>query len=615
MDGMRKFVTLMVAVMTMASAGMAQKSRSGGEAAVHKAAAVPAVTNPTLTPVDDAGWLPGYLPVFDANGNLEDSFLFQSGTAANPQLALGTTTPIYNLQFIATVNPASVDIDGYGNVMGINFLGRRAEGTLANPMQVLTDDNLMAMGAFGWFQSGTTGVKSGFSPYTRASMKFFASQPWTDTAQGTYISLATTPNNTAPNASAASTTERMRIDDLGNVGIGTTTPTGAASTTTPVTLEVNGTVKLTKSSGGGIIFQDGTALNSAVNLPSTAAGNTFNGSQTINGFETVVDSIYSDGSVYVDASHNNSGGSVVPGLNFGGFGTGEGIASNRNSGVNVYGLDFYTNRTRQMSITNSGQVGIGTATPGAQLEVDSAGANAVIVGDAFGKSSTGSGFTGAISGVWGDDGDKTYTGGTGVLGTSDVNFAGYFINNNTTYIPAIWAEDDESTNAKQVVFETIGGHYGGGCEIDVSGNLVCTGAVTAAVAVASGAKQVAVYGVQSAENWLEDAGGGQLSNGAARVEFEPTFAQTVNGAAEYRVFLTPNGDCNGLYVSAKTATGFEVHELGGGKSSIAFDYRIMAKRTGYENVRLEDLTEQFKRQKAVRGMAPHPAAVSTAEAR
>jgi hypothetical protein len=49
-----------------------------------------------------------------------------------------------------------------------------------------------------------------------------------------------------------------------------------------------------------------------------------------------------------------------------------------------------------------------------------------------------------------------------------------------------------------------------------------------------------------------------------------------------------------LYVSHKTATSFEVHEQGGGVSSIAFDYRIMAKRKGYESVRLEDLTERFK---------------------
>jgi len=51
--------------------------------------------------------------------------------------------------------------------------------------------------------------------------------------------------------------------------------------------------------------------------------------------------------------------------------------------------------------------------------------------------------------------------------------------------------------------------------------------------------------------------------------------------------LTPLGDCNGLYVADKTATGFEVRESGGGASSVGFDYRIVAKRTGYEDVRME----------------------------
>jgi hypothetical protein len=96
--------------------------------------------------------------------------------------------------------------------------------------------------------------------------------------------------------------------------------------------------------------------------------------------------------------------------------------------------------------------------------------------------------------------------------------------------------------------------------------------------------------VQSAENWFEDAGSGQLHNGSARIALDPTFAQTVNTAVEYHVFLTPNGDCKGLYVDQKTATSFDVHELGGGTSSVGFDYRIMAKRSGYERVRLADDT-------------------------
>jgi hypothetical protein len=55
----------------------------------------------------------------------------------------------------------------------------------------------------------------------------------------------------------------------------------------------------------------------------------------------------------------------------------------------------------------------------------------------------------------------------------------------------------------------------------------------------------------------------------------------------YHVYLTPLGDCNGLYVANKTATSFEVRELRGGTSDPAFDYRIVAIRKGYEGVRME----------------------------
>jgi hypothetical protein len=73
---------------------------------------------------------------------------------------------------------------------------------------------------------------------------------------------------------------------------------------------------------------------------------------------------------------------------------------------------------------------------------------------------------------------------------------------------------------------------------------------------------------------------------------ESTFAQTVN-TQNYHVFITPNGDCKGLYVSQKTAGGFEVRELGGGTSSIDFDYRIVAERLGFENIRMADKTKLF----------------------
>jgi hypothetical protein len=46
---------------------------------------------------------------------------------------------------------------------------------------------------------------------------------------------------------------------------------------------------------------------------------------------------------------------------------------------------------------------------------------------------------------------------------------------------------------------------------------------------------------------------------------------------DYRVFLTPEGDCRGLYVR-KSAGSFEVREFGGGKSNVAFSYCIVGRR-------------------------------------
>jgi len=103
---------------------------------------------------------------------------------------------------------------------------------------------------------------------------------------------------------------------------------------------------------------------------------------------------------------------------------------------------------------------------------------------------------------------------------------------------------------------------------------------------------VALQSVQSPEAWFEDFGSGALKSGALVVNIDPLFAQTINLDMDYHIFLTPLGDCNGLYVTNKTATGFEVRELGGGLSNVSFDYRIIAKRSGYEDNRLDIIDMQ-----------------------
>jgi hypothetical protein len=97
---------------------------------------------------------------------------------------------------------------------------------------------------------------------------------------------------------------------------------------------------------------------------------------------------------------------------------------------------------------------------------------------------------------------------------------------------------------------------------------------------------VKMFTAESPEVWFEDYGTASLVGGVVTVNLDATFAQTVTTGNKYKVFLTPNGDCHGLYVAQKTPTSFEVRELGGGTSSVEFDYRISAHRKGYENTRL-----------------------------
>jgi hypothetical protein len=192
------------------------------------------------------------------------------------------------------------------------------------------------------------------------------------------------------------------------------------------------------------------------------------------------------------------------------------------------------------------------------------------------------------SGVWGDTGDNI---DVGMLATADAGNAMAVFNNSTNYT-TMYITNFEETSPNAFVLD-ISSFYGGFCNFLANGTLSCSGGLTSVVP-ADNNKKVQVYSVQSPENWFEDFGSGQLASGVARVQLETTFAHTVNMGVDYHVFVTPKGDCKGLYVANESAGGFEVRELGGGQSNIAFDYRIVARRKGYENVRLADATEIAK---------------------
>jgi hypothetical protein len=137
----------------------------------------------------------------------------------------------------------------------------------------------------------------------------------------------------------------------------------------------------------------------------------------------------------------------------------------------------------------------------------------------------------------------------------------------------------------------VWGSSPGGYAGQFNGNVVVTGTLSvyggkAAVVPHPDGTYRRLYCVESPDSVFEDFAQGTLTAGRAQVRIDPEFALTVK-TDKYSVFLTPEGDCKGLYVTAKTPTSFEVRELQGGTSSLSFSYRIVAMRKDVEAPRLE----------------------------
>ena len=203
------------------------------------------------------------------------------------------------------------------------------------------------------------------------------------------------------------------------------------------------------------------------------------------------------------------------------------------------------------------QEGTTTNTIGVQGVSSSAAGYGLYGVGATGNSTVG---TSRGAGVWGDS-----SAGFGVVGYSDSNYAvaAQSSDSNGSGLATIIAFSQSSV-AGDPVIEAVSTEIGGACIMDTDGNLSCTGSKSAVVPVDGGSRKVALYAEEAPENWFEDAGSAHLSNGEAVVNLEGVFAETINTDIDYHVFLTPNGDCKGLYIAQKTPTSFVVRELGGG---------------------------------------------------
>jgi hypothetical protein len=122
-------------------------------------------------------------------------------------------------------------------------------------------------------------------------------------------------------------------------------------------------------------------------------------------------------------------------------------------------------------------------------------------------------------------------------------------------------------------------------KLQVNGTFSATGLKNAVVPTTQGMTRL--YSEESSEVWFSDYGSGRLSGGRVRIDLDPLFLETVTVSRDQplRVFVQLKDDCRGVYVQTD-ARGFDVIELQSGQSDAAFDFRVAAKRRGYEGERL-----------------------------
>ncbi|MBD5604019.1 MAG: hypothetical protein IAI48_02860 [Candidatus Eremiobacteraeota bacterium] len=264
--------------------------------------------------------------------------------------------------------------------------------------------------------------------------------------------------------------------------------------------------------------------------------------------------------------------------------------TNTSSGVAVYGTSKSGTGLRGASTSNYGVKATSTSGDGVFGQTSSGtaaveGTSAGTIGVYGLTTSQGIG----VAGYSPDDGIGVYgisDEGPGVEGVShtDGGFAGYFVG---TGEGVVGRTTDTAVKSEPLILQNE-------AEDDVfwvddEGDFDYSG-MENGIARTRGEASATTFGVKTAAPTMEDTGTAQLVGGASAVRLDPAFAATIDNAPPYRVFLTPHGDSRGLYVASEAPASFVVRESQGGRSSLSFDYRIVAAPLGHTRDRTAMLT-------------------------
>jgi hypothetical protein len=240
--------------------------------------------------------------------------------------------------------------------------------------------------------------------------------------------------------------------------------------------------------------------------------------------------------------------------------TGDGVDASATVGSGVYATSSSGVAVRAESGSNYGVL--------AHSESDYAVYAASVNFDSIFSQSSINGGRGVIGETVGPNGSGVYgvnsgTTGTGV-GTYGYGYAGV---------------DGQARDSSS--YAIIGASSSGATvfSVDDGGNISNTGTLSSIVPLKRGETGRA-FVPKSTMQTIEDFGSGSLVAGTGIVHLDPAFAQMID-AGGYEVFLTPQGDNRGLYIAQKTASSFVVRESQGGRSTLAFDYRVVAKQYGH----------------------------------